>query len=425
MSEPHFARASTVREINLDFSMAKCPHEDAILHQISQMAVNSLSKNVDMSKIKGVLLTGSVASREGTVIDYDSWIVASDFDFIVYLDFIDFLRIGRRLQNLSLAIFQDFVKRRINTHVTFLPHTTFLEILSCFTKSRIYDYEFAFASKRIFGKTPSFSTIPRPKKEDALELAFTVVSELVFLESKHLSKPEESYLWAKRGLTLLNSAMIFVGASYETYEKRIRFARELVLREQIPINEYEIEILALFTDYKLTGSLQNLMKCLDCKHIDNLIRYQIDFLTNLTAKVIFFELMNLAGKPIQRISLSDFSLKTMKKNLPNLLEKYLTKSTLSLPSRLVGMIIYVLGLLSRNAERSEFFETFIFHRQSPKTILNVIITLMFIYGHDFSARALMETRVLTEIFPWIAVPAPANRKIFSLWQTSEQSIKLN
>src|SRR3990170_7921874 len=110
-------------KMNLEFVMAKYAREDVILRAIAQTALDFLSKYADTNRIKWVLLTGSVANGEGTVVDCNSFMITSDFDFVIYLDFLEFLQNRKYLQNLSQEISKKLMKRGVNTHVTFLPYT--------------------------------------------------------------------------------------------------------------------------------------------------------------------------------------------------------------------------------------------------------------------------------------------------------------
>jgi len=411
----------TMHTMNIDFAMARYAHEDAILREILKTTLDTLSKFMHMNKIKGVLLTGSVASGEGTVVDYNSCLIASDFDFLIYFDLIAFLKNRRYIENLSQEVSRKLVKNGFNTHVMFLPQFSLSNTMAYFSKSSIYEYEFALAAKNIFGKTPSFKKTARPTKEDALELAFTVVSDLVFLKFRKASKIEESYILAKRALTLLNSALIFYGVPVETYEKRIEVAKGCLSKGAFPLGQNDIRILDLFTEYKLSGSLQNLVVSLGFENVDDLVCYQIEFLRKLTTKILFYELVNLASKSIDTNLLYTDSLEKLTKALPNLLKAYSINSRTRSPSRIIGVILYAFGLLSRDRQRKELFATFLFHKQSPKIILNTILTLLFVLNNDSSGA-----KIVREVFSWINFDdASEIPTVFSLWQVSEKSIKLS
>jgi len=400
--------------------MARDGHEDAVLRNIAREALNFLLKHIDADKIRCILLTGSVANGEGTVIKYNTSMVTSDFDFEIYFGFPHFMKNRAYLQNLSREISARFLKRGVNTHIQFLPSTSLLHMSINFASSSIYEYEFAFASRCIFGKTPSFNKEVRPSKRDALELVFTAISDLVLSKFKDVSKIEESYICAKRALTVLNSALIFHGVFTETYEKRMKIAKEYASKGAIPLNQDEIKVLEIFTEYKLSGSFQHIMDSFGCRNIDDLIRFQREFLRKLTTKILYYGLLVLLDKPMKTNLTYSNSLQNMISEFPELLREYSKNSRVRLPSRIMGIIICLFGLLARNSERKELFATFIFHKQSPKVILNVLITLLLVYGHKVSV-----TRILRESFPWIDFDnAPAIRRLLSLWRIAEQSIKL-
>jgi len=403
---------------SLDFAMARYKREDRILRAIAEEALNFFSRHIDTSRIKCILLTGSVANGEGTVIEYDNCMVTSDFDFVIYMKFSDFLKKRTYLANLSQQITTRLMKRGINTHIVFVPSTSVLRILSPFAKTGIYEYEFVFASKCLFGKTPQFDKAKRPTTRDALELTFTVISDLVFSNLKEVSKIEESYIYAKRALTLLNSLLIFHGLFAETYQKRMKNAKKYAPIGAIPINNDEIKTLELFTEYKLSGSFQHLLDSMGYEKADDLSSFQKAFLKNLVTKILYYELMNLANTRTGTNVTYDNSLFP---RIPILLREYSRYSRERLFTRIMGVILYIFWSFSRDIRRKEIFATYVFHNQSPKTILNVLATLLFIRRHDITMR-----RILREVFPWINFEeTDAIQKLFSLWQIAEQSFSFS
>lgn len=407
----------TINRINLDIRMAKYDNENKVLRRIAKEALDFLLKNVDVNKIKGILLTGSVANSEGTVIKHISSIVTSDFDFVVYLDFPYYLKNRNHFQHLSQQMSTRLINRKVNTHVVFLPSTKILQAGIRFTNSNIYKYEFAIASKCVFGKAPSFNKTARPTKKDSLELTFTVVSDLIFSNLKNLSKVEETYIYAKRALTLLNAILIFHGFFAETYKKRIKIAKKYASMVTIPISQDEMKTLEIFTEYKLSGSLHGLLDSLSCSNIHDLIQFQKEFLTNLTTKILYYELNNLFVKEKQVKTRCNGHSQNAK--FHKLLKEYSKHSTTQRLSRILGIALYAVWSFTNNKRRKELFATFVFHKQPPKALLNVLITLLLIYNGNTPAR-----KFLDEFFPWMNSDIEPLQRTFSLWQTAEQSIKL-
>lgn len=401
--------------------MARHDHEDIVLREIAQEALNSLLERVDAEKIRCILLTGSVANGEGTVIKHNSSMITSDFDFIIYMDFPHFLKNRAHFQNLSQEASTRLMEKGVNTHITFLLSTSVLHKGIFPIISNIYEYEFSLASRCIFGKTLSFDSTTRPSKRDALELTFTVVSDLVYSKLKDLSKIEESYIYAKRALTLLNSILIFHGFFAKTYQKRMEMARKYAATGRIPLNQDEIKTLEIFTEYKLSGSFQQLGASLACKKTDDLITFQKKFLKELTTKILYYELNNILTKTTETRPEYSNSLQNMTCKFPALLKEYSRYSKTGLLHRIMGITLYLFWALTRNRRRKELFATFIFHNQSPKVILNVITALLFVYDRYISAR-----KILRKFFPWIKIndETEAIQKTFSLWQIAGQSIKL-
>jgi len=407
-----------ISEVNLDFSMAKQKHADEFLRGIAREALGFLFRYINVSKIKCILITGSLANGEGTVIKYDSTVVASDFDFVIYLNFPYYLKSRNLFQQLSQQISTILVDRKINTHVVFLPTIEIFHRIIPSKNSAIYDYEFTTASKCIFGKTPSLNKFARPTKKDALELTFTVISDLVFSDLKNFSKIEKSYIYAKRALTLLNSILIFHGFFVETYQKRIEIARKCSVESKIPLTPDEIKILEAFTEYKLSGSLHRLLGTLSFNSITDLVHFQRRFLTHLAIKILHYELKNLLNAGEVKSNTNLFL--NMIHEFPILLRKYLEYLKTGLFSRILGVILYFIWSFLKDKERMELFATFIFYKQSPKVVLNTLITLILVYGENISIG-----KILKKVFPWINLNnTPAIYKLFSLWQVAEQSLKL-
>ncbi len=403
-------------KIELDFKLAKQDHANRVLKAIARQALDFLLKNINSNKIICILLTGSLSKSEGTFIQHKSSIVTSDFDFVVYLDFISYLKYKSKFKYLSQRITTRLLDRKINTHVEFLPYTLFFQTGTLFKYPDIYEYEFAHANKCVFGKEQIFNSFVRPTKKDALELTFTVVSDLVFTNLKYASKVEESYIFAKRALTLLNSLLIFHGFFIESYEKRIKFIQKCVHKKFLPITKDEIKILEIYTQYKLIGSFPQLLDSLSFSDISELLHFQREFLTNLTIKTLSHELGILTKEKHWNYSYNTLN----KLELISFLREYFNSSKIPLPSRILGIILYVLWTFVRNRRKKELFTINIFYKQSPKTLLNVLITLLLIYDKNINLRKILE------IFPWINddVDTDPLQTLFLLWKTAENSVKL-
>jgi hypothetical protein len=407
-----------MNQANFGFKMAARDNSDALLRAIAQESMDILFEHVDKEKIVGILLTGSVANGEGTVVEHDSLIAASDFDFMVYMTLSELLKNRRLLFNLSQEITTRFVKRGIGTHVKFTPSSGILQSALHLANSSIYEYEFAHASKCLFGKPPSIDRNARPTKKDALELTFTVVSDLIFSKFKNLSEIEESYIYAKRALTLLNSLLIFLGVFAETYQERLKIARNYVSTSAFPINQNDLETLEMLTDYKLSGSFQYLLNAFRCNKAEDVVNAQREFLKRLAAKTLHFELINFIQKPSGR---NPKECDSSGKSMPRLIRQYSKDSVEGLLHRFLGITLYVFWSFSRDIKRKELFSTYLFHRQSPKTILNVLVALRFLSGDATSAA-----ENFRKVFTWVSSDdSNAMEKLFFLWQTAEQSFRFN
>jgi hypothetical protein len=397
---------------SFDFPMATDPYNDLTLRTIAKEAVGFLFKYVGSKKIIRIILTGSVANGEGTVIRHGSQLIVSDFDFVIWLSFPNFVRSKAYLPGLALLISKKLEERGINTHVTFTPVTYIFGTSFCNAWPRIYEYEFTLASKCITGKTPSFDKKARPSEKDALELVFSVIGDLMFLKLRKVSKVEESYIYGKRALTLLNSMLIIHGFFGETYQKRLEVAKKYANRRFFPITRDEIRILEIFTQYKLNGSNGYLMGSLGFKKIDALIMFQREFLKKVTIKTLYYGLFKILNKSIEtNLAYDDLALSKLNE-ISLLLEEYLRRSEAPLLVRVTKVALTLIGLSGRRNEEKKLVCIYMHNKKPLKTILNVVIALLFVDNYSLSTKIMRKT--LPCIFPY--GNAVNIKKIYSLWQ---------
>ena len=400
----------------LDFKLARNDHEDDILREIGLNALTYLFDHVNSKEIKCLLLTGSLANGEGTVIKYGSSLIASDFDFVVYLNPFYYLKNKRNFGALSQQVSTLLKQKGFGTHVVFLPATIPFNRNLGFAVSNIYEYENAVASRCLLGKKPLFNESVKPTKKDALELTFTVVGELLFADVPKLSQVEQTYVYAKRSLTLLNSLLISRGFFSATYQERIEIAKEHA--GDICLGSNEMKVLQFFTEYKLSGSLSQLLSSLGYTDLNDLIQFQKNFLFMILLRTLYFELAchNEAKGARKRI----ISTQEMTNQLPKLLGEYYSSSETSLLSRTYGTMFYVIWSLTGNTDRKNLFATFLFHKKPPKLILNILITLILIGNGEIVSS------FLKEVFPWLAFSSEINiiEKMAHLWQIAQESVKL-
>jgi len=101
--------------------MAQFDCEDAPIRNIAKKSLDFLIENVGVDNIQSVLLTGSLANGEGTVIKSDNSLLESDFDIEVYLNFFKFIKLKNHILNISDQISKKLERGGVNTHVLFLP----------------------------------------------------------------------------------------------------------------------------------------------------------------------------------------------------------------------------------------------------------------------------------------------------------------
>lgn len=396
--------------------MAKHVSADNLLRSIAHESLNYFLNHLDINRIKCILLTGSVANGEGTVVEYDSFCVTSDFDFIFFLDFQYFFMQKRYFQLLSREISIQLWKKGIKTHVVFLPISHLFHNKYFSTIPSIYQYEFAHSSICIFGSFHVFNKLKRPSKINALELIFTVIGDQLFSEYKTHAQVEEVYIYAKRALTLLNSILIFHECYGTTYQKRLN----LVTSNKFPISKEEIKILDFYTQFKLDGSIQNLRESLGFKNVDELLCFEKDFLNDLTKKLLYYEL-NEFSKCVKSINTTCNLSIIGTKDYYYLYKQYLKYSKIKFSNIITGIFLYLLWSILRRKDKKELFLTFLIHKKSPKRILNELVLLIFLNGPD-----ILNGNILRNKFSWINFnETNVSKKLFALWKVAEKSIKLS
>jgi hypothetical protein len=400
-----------------NFPMAKDQFANSTLQAITEESLIFLLQNTDPSKIHSILLTGSLANAEGTVVNNTSQIVASDFDFEVYIDTFYFLLHKSLFHNLSRKMTKKLLSRGINTHVEYQPSNPCLESILSFLNSKIYEYEFALASKCVFGRPPVFDMTARPTKAEALELTFTVAGDIVFSEDTKNSDTELSYVYAKRALTLLNSLLIFNGIFAESYQKRLDAGVEYSEKLKC-LSAEDLSMLRTFTEFKLSGSIVKTMATLKCISVTDLVKREKEYLKSLTTRVLLYEIANLETEYGENLLYCSNDGKLSLEDCTTLLNQYLKNNNTRLIPRLLGVVLYLLSLVKRENEKSELFKVFLLRKQSPKIIMNYLIASVLIRD-SFPACP-----VLRFVLPWIKLNKSGYSKTYSMWKIAQESIKL-
>jgi hypothetical protein len=196
----------------------------------------------------------------------------------------------------------------------------------------------------------------------------------------------------------------------------MKIAERYASREMLPITKDELKILEIFTEYKLSGFLHQLFNSLSFSDIRDLLNFQREFLTNLTLKILYFELSIFVDEKQLKLTYNAQNAKFTK-----LLEEYFKRSKVQLFSKIFGFTLFAFWSFARHKRRKELFATFVFHKKPPKILLNVIMTLLLIYDNELLARKFLEA-----LFPWVAADETNEplQKMLILWQSAEQSIKL-
>ena len=114
------------------------------------------------------------------------------------------------------------------------------------------------------------------------------------------------------------------------------------------------------------------------------------------------------------------SVKDHKREVPQLLTRYSSNSRMKLVSRILGVTILTFSFFSRNTQQQDLFLSYLFHKQTPKVVLNNLAALYLI-----DAKGLTNEN-FKSIFPWLkSKNIPQNDLFRYLWRISERSIKLS
>lgn len=394
-----------IREFNIDFYMTEDKEKNDFFNNILIKVLNHLKKNIDFNKIEGIILTGSLVNSEGTIIYYEDKILMSDFDLIIYFNTINYLKLKLWCSFLSNEITDLLNKENILTHVNYLPTTKYIDIFLKSSESYIYEYEYSHSSKVLYGNVQKFNNHIYPLKNDALELLFTVLSQQIYIKDKY-SSVEKIYNYSKLSLTLINSFLIFNNKFGSTYKERLNIIKKYAEQNSDIITFNDIQLLTVYTNFKLNGSLNILKSSLGFENIDDLIIFQEKYLKNLSKKILTFELANV--EPDNTVDNSSIYLNYI---------KYIKSLNFNLRNYLLALFFYIYySFIFKNNKMKLYYKLFLFTRIPPKKILNYFIILLFLQKlHNKNRRNItLYFNVSDDDFLL---------ELLHYWQISEKSIK--
>lgn len=261
--------------------------KNGIIRFLVNSSLDYFLRNVDPKLIRCILITGSAATDEVTIIKSESYTITSDIEFDVFVKIPYYFIASKRFPEYSRSFTETFRRKGIHTKVLFHPQ---LEILH-FLLPKIYLYEYRVASELVYGRLPNFvkKNTNLPTAEDALELVFSTIADyLLARDNVDTSPAERIYYFAKRSLTLLYALLIVRGLCVYGYGERISRAVWAVKQKiPLPINNNDMNLLSALTRFKLSGSVDYLAKELGCDDISALSKLLEEFVKDLIYKVLY------------------------------------------------------------------------------------------------------------------------------------------
>jgi len=343
--------------------------KDIILETLVNFALKHFLRNVDCRHIRCVLLTGSVATGEATIIRSGSHVMMSDLDFDVFVKMPYYFIAKRRFREISKKLIETCQKKSIHTKILFHPQ---LELFSFFTP-KIYLYEYRVASKLMYGEIPDFVNrrLSLPSTEDALELVFSTIADYISVNSRsETTTPERIYIYAKRSLTLLYSILIIERICVYRYNERV--ARAVIALQEgnlTLIDHSDVFVLSALTRFKLSGSIEKLKRTLQFDDICELMNFLNDFLKVLTLKVLYYCLALKIWKKIENYSLDE-----MYKKLPKLLVNFVQTFKLPYDEYALNVLLMPMRISKiKDKELRTIFSSFCIRRYSVRNIINLML----------------------------------------------------
>ena len=350
--------------------------EADIFKGLAEFATTRFLRSVNIKHVKCVVLTGSLATEEGTILKSGSSIITSDLDIDVFIGLAYYLICRKQFRRLSEQLTCDCKKAGFITNIFFHPKTR----LFSFSIADIYFYEYRVASKVLYGEIPTwvFKKMALPTKDDAFGLVFSSISD--YLSARvhtNWTLAEKIYTYAKRSLTLLYAALIIQGIFTFKYQERVTRSKSEFKKGNLRfLKASDLIMLSAFANFKLSGRLEELMKALDCKNEYELLNNVQHFTMILICRVLY--LCFAATNKTETSSLNAWSLSEIGKRLPEWLSRLLG---LKLP---LGRYLLNILVMPQRIERVDdqklrtTLRTFCIRRFSIQAVLNVFLTYHFL-----------------------------------------------
>lgn len=390
-----------IDKYKINFNLTSDPIKNNLFKNILDEILKFLYDNLNYKSIEGIILTGSIANGEGTIINNGEYTYISDFDILLSFNLLNFLKYRAYCIDLSQKMTQELLKKKIFTHVNYLPNNDTINRILNMKNTKIYDYEFRVSSKLMYGKQIFINDDLYPSTEDSFELLFTVLSHQLFnLENKY--KVEKVYEYAKLSLTLLNSFLIYNNLIANTYKKRLNI---LIKNREIfnIITDCDINIFKIYTQFKIDGSLNTLMNNLNYINIDFLIDFQKKYLRELSLRILRYELYNI-----------NLTYK-YKNNIENNYLLYILQNKFNIKHYLINILLYIINSIFL-MDTNLYHKLYIVSRIPSKKIFNYYLIKLFILNDETTIYPLMSSINYSNIVPYI-------NKFIYYWKYSESSIK--
>lgn len=225
--------------IVVDFPLCADPRRDKTARPLVERAATFLLEQAGSASIEAIILTGSLARGEGSVLPgSDGFRLLGDVELLVILRSpVRWAEARRRMAELSRQATCQVGETGHRASIEYAPAG--ISYLRRSIRPSIFAYDLLHHGRVLWGRAGILGEI-RPfgadaiPREDALELTMNRMVELLILRD---SRPEEAAPWscayqvAKTLLDLAGSALAFAGRYVSSYERRIGEFRKLEAEE--------------------------------------------------------------------------------------------------------------------------------------------------------------------------------------------------
>lgn len=255
----------------VDFRCCQDPECDLIGRRLITDFSEILNRSNSQKEISALILTGSFARGEGSILKLDNqgYRVMGDIEFFAVIEKKEKLDIVRNSISVAVETFEEILKK--NDALCKIEVTPTFPKFFRKLRPRIFEYELFSNGKTIWGDEAYLEKLPRfsPKelsKIDAIYLLFNrLIEQLELLlkikDGAEIDLIDATYQMAKIYIDVVTSTLAYTGNFENTYFKRANRFNELIAAKAFGngewLSENISEEVSYWTDVKLRPRLEN------------------------------------------------------------------------------------------------------------------------------------------------------------------------